>query len=241
MRRRLNKIAVSTDEEGMSIVELLGAITILGIVLPLFVGYIILNSKMIAANTIQTEAIAIREDIREWMSYRAQSQDIYELNPYVMTTTGNRPGPVYPTEEGIEKVRAKHLILDKSGIMKDDQGNPMFGEQIPSDIVVVGKQRSSESRNRRQVLDYDYEKKGVSLKASVLSDIKPYVGQYVGLGYDKLAINYAVLVEADPKEFEKNANTSDNSVSGILVTLRVYNGITGAELTNTQFHWNADY
>ena len=106
---------------------------------------------------------------------------------------------------------------------------------------MVGKQRSSESRNRRQVLDYDYEKKGVSLKASVLSDIKPYVGQYVGLGYDKLAINYAVLVEADPKEFEKNANTSDNSVSGILVTLRVYNGITGAELTNTQFHWNADY
>ncbi len=240
MRRKLNKFAVSTDEEGMPIVELLGAITILGIVLPLFVGYIILNSKMIAANTIQTEAIAIREDIREWMSYRAQSQDIYELNPYVMTTTGGRPNPVYP-KEGIEIVRAKHLILDKSGIMKDDQGNPMFGEQIPSDIVVVGKQRSSESRNRRQVLDYDYEKKGVSLKASVLSDIKPYVGQYVGLGYDKLAINYAVLVEADPKEFEKNANTSDNSVSGILVTLRVYNGITGAELTNTQFHWNADY
>src|SRR5574337_531747 len=90
-----------------------------------------------------------------------------------MTTTGGRPNPVYP-KEGIEIVRAKHLILDKSGIMKDDQGNPMFGEQIPSDIVVVGKQRSSESRNRRQVLDYDYEKKGVSLKASVLSDIKPY-------------------------------------------------------------------
>lgn len=234
---------ISTDEEGFTLVELLSAIVILGIMLPLFMGFIITNAKLIDQNTIQTEAISVREEIREWMSYKAQSQDIADLNPYVLATTGHQPDPIILTDQQ-EKNRASHLILDKSGIENDAFGKAKYGEQVPADKLVDDDGNIiTSSSTRKQTRQVVYLNSGFSLsKLNLPDEKKRYVGKYVGEGALRFKVDYAVLVEAAPKEIKKGstATTADNQDGGILVTLRIYNSKTGKELTNTQFHWGAD-
>ncbi|HCN75393.1 type II secretion system protein [Pseudolactococcus plantarum] len=243
MRNKMIILTELKNEEGFTLVELLSAITILGIVLPLFIGFIVSNSKMIELNTIQTEAISVREEIREWMSYKAQSQDIADLNPYVLATTGHQPDPITLTDQE-EKLRASHLILDKSGIQKDTLGKAKYGEQVPADKLVDDDGNIiTSSPTRQQTRQVVYLSSGFALpKLNLSAEKKRYVGMYVGEGALRFKVDYAVLVEAAPKAIKKGATATvaDNQDSGILVTLRIYNSKTGKELTNTQFHWGAD-
>lgn len=244
MRKGVPLSSFISDEEGMSLVELLGAMVILSIVLPLFIGFIVTNAKMIEQNTILTEAIAVREEIREWMGYRAQSQDIADLNPFVLANTGHQPSPIIP-KNSEEAIRASHLILDKSGIAWDTSGQPKFDEKIPNDQLIDDDGKlitGSDNRKRTQQVNYNMPA-GFSLpKLKISADRKRYVGMYVGPDVTQQKVAYAVLVEAAPKQITtKSGDITENNDAGILVTLRIYNSESGKELTNTQFYWSADY
>lgn len=244
-------LSLIDDEDGMSLVELLGAMVILSIVLPLLIGFIVTNAKMIEQNTILTEAIAVREEIREWMSYQAQTQDIADLNPYVFAIKARREDPTVggytePPEDPSVVIRSEHLILDKSGISKDAAGNSVFGEIAPSDhLVDDGGNTITSSINRKRVelVTYDSQKSFPKIKLD--TNRRQYIGTYVGPGASEFKATYAVLAQVSSKKImiENGASPTkaENQDSGILVTLRIYNSESGKELTNTQFHWGADY
>ena len=241
-------VTISNNEEGFTIAELLCAIVIISIVLPLLMGLIVTNAKMIDLNTIQSEAIDVREEIREWMSYKATSQDIADLNPYVLATTGHQPAPITIHDSPEKEMRAGYLILDESGIPKDtSSGKAKFGETVPAKVLVDddGKEISGSTRNQTHQVIYggkDFSKLNI---ADISAEKQKYVGMYVGEGAQRYKTQFAVLVEAAPKAitmqtYASISENAENYDSGILVTLRVYDVKTGKELTNTQFHWVAD-
>ncbi|MCJ1977233.1 type IV pilus modification PilV family protein [Lactococcus paracarnosus] len=244
MRKKMPILSLIGDEDGMSLAELLGAMVILSIVLPLLIGFIVANAKMIEQNTILTEAISVREEIREWMGYRAQSQDIADLNAYVLANTGHQPSPISLTDPaGI--VRASHLILDESGIEKDVLGEPKFDEKVPSNRLIDDDGNpitGPVTRNRSQQVSYKMPGGFPLPKLNISADSKRYVGMYVGPDATQQKVAYAVLVEAAPKQMTTETGAiAENNDAGILVTLRIYNSESGKELTNTQFYWSADY
>lgn len=237
-------LTISNNEDGFTIAELLCAIVILGIILPLLMGYIVTNAKMIELNTIQTEAIDVREEIREWLSYKATAQDIADLNPYVLATTGHQSIPNTTHDSQEAEMRASYLILDESGIPKDQDGNAKFGETVPAKVLVDDDGKEIPTSQRKQTKQVDYD--GKYFSKLTIADISPekqkYVGMYVGEGAQRYKTSFAVLAEAAPKKINvgKTTVTDKNYDSGILITLRIYDFNTGKELTNTQFHWVAD-
>ena len=240
-------VSISHNEDGFTIAELLCTIVILSIVVPLLMGFIVSNAKMIELNTIQTEAIDVREEIREWMSYKATSQDIADLNPYVLATTGHQPAPITIHDSKEEEIRAGYLILDESGIPKDiSSGKAQFGETVPTKVLVDddGKEISGSTRTQTHQVMYDgrYDFSKLNIADISSDDKQKYVGMYVGEGAQRHKTQFAVLAEAAPKAItmQTATSTAENYDSGILVTLRIYDFKTGKELTNTQFHWVAD-
>lgn len=245
MRNKKAILAISNHEDGFTIAELLCAIVIISIVLPLLMGFIVTNAKMIELNTIQTEAIDVREEIREWMSYKATSQDIADLNPYVLATTGHQPTPITTHDSAEEEMRAGYLILDESGIPKDKNGKAKFGESVPTKVLIDddGQEISGSNRSRTTQVIYGGGSDFSKLKiADTSREKQEYVGMYAGEGAQQYKTQFAVLVEAAPKAItvQTATSTAENYDSGILVTLRIYDVKTGKELTNTQFHWVAD-
>ncbi|MGK0551207.1 type IV pilus modification PilV family protein [Enterococcus faecalis] len=231
-----------TNEQGFSFIEILGAIVILGISLILIASMIFQNRKAIALNTQREEAIAVRDDIKEWLSYKAQIQDITNLNQWVYLF-------------GDTNARQRHFILDNSGIQYE-AGKAKYGE-IPID--------ESDTRRGRFIRKVQYDPPTGSFLPAVLAEDennKLYMGQY--LTETGTATNYLVKVLVTKIAQETGGTIADaRSVTnrsadivlldsyferpgyydtrndGVLLTIQIFDKVTGRFLTETYLNWVA--
>lgn len=218
------------DESGFSLVEILGAIVILGIAMIMIAMLIIQNNLILSYNTRMEEAIAVRDDIKEWLVYRAQTQDVADLNLGIFTT---RPpwmmiDPDEPTE-----VRRRNLILDNSGIQYDMHGQPMY-EEIPIAVDDLDRGRFI----RKVVYDHSGDHLPQSLANS--EENRLYMGTY--LSENEELTNYLVKIgiREDPLYGIKE-NFFDRRQHGIGLVIQIFDKQTGVFLTETYMHWVVDY
>jgi len=108
------------DESGFSLVEILGAIVILGIAMVMIAMLIIQNNLILSYNTRMEEAIAARDDVKEWLIYRAQTQDLADLNIGIFTA---RPSWMMVDPDDPSEVRRHHWSSIIQGFNTMRKGN----------------------------------------------------------------------------------------------------------------------
>ncbi|MDR0922394.1 MAG: prepilin-type N-terminal cleavage/methylation domain-containing protein [Lactobacillales bacterium] len=214
------------EEFGFSLIEVLASIIILGISLTLMFVFINNNNQMIEFNRTREEAIEVRQDIKEWFSYRAQTEDIVNLNQFVLTQIENESSNL----EENEKMRRQHLILDNSGIQYDGVNRSVYGE-IPID----------ESNPNRGKFLYkikyapgEPEKLGIPENLRLKVENQYYLGVY--LDENRKETDYLVRIDVNRK-----STNSNSKKDGIEVNVEIYNRKTGKFLTETIFNWVPEY
>jgi hypothetical protein len=221
------------NEDGMTLAEVLISVVILGTTFMLFASMIVRNQKFIALNEKVKEAQYVRDDIKEWMGYRAQSQDIAGLNQYVFIHSVKKNNSLTDKQQ----TRIKYLILDNSGIQKGPYtGSPtLYGEQA----IVYG-DRAPGGENKERKIEYKYSNKESTLPSSFKDahgksiEEANYLGKYIG---SETKNSFLVIC----KITDKAANVKDYREEGLELTLEVYDEDTGKFMTDTVFKWVADY
>lgn len=219
------------DESGFTLVEILGAIVILGIALVMIAMMIIQNNLILSYNTRMEEAIAVRDDVKEWLTYRAQTQDVANLNLWLFTTRS--PGMILAPDEQLEN-RRQHLVVDNSGIQYNSYGQSLYGE-IPIPIHDVDR-----GRFIRKVA---YDLTGAHLPDSLVhsEQNRLYMGTY--LSENDQPTNYLVkiAIREDQLHDITQADSLDRRQQGMGLIIQVFDKSTGEFLTETYMHWVVDY
>ncbi len=216
----------AADETGISMIELLATIVLLGISLVTLASFMAQNFMAIDLNTKLEEAIFVREDIKEWLSYRAQSQDIANLNTFFFAG---------------EKVndstlpRLKYLLLDESGIRRDAiTGKAIFGEITRDQGIDRGK----------IINKVRYDLTGALLPDTLKKDDenKYKIAQYLdrqGNPTDYLVSVKRYGIVVPPRAYLKNSSYRNDQ--GFHLLILVYDKKTGKLLTEGTLYWVADY
>lgn len=219
------------DESGFTLVEILGAIVILGIALVMIAMMIIQNNLILSYNTRMEEAIAVRDDVKEWLTYRAQTQDVANLNLWLFTTRS--PGMILNPDEQLEN-RRQHLIVDNSGIQYDSHGQSFYGE-IPIPI--------DDANRGRFIRKVAYDLTGDHLPHSLVhSEVnRLYMGTY--LSENDQPTNYLVKISIRDDRVYDNTQVEDldRRQQGMGLVIQVFDKQTGEFLTETFMHWVVDY
>jgi hypothetical protein len=221
------------NEDGMTLAEVLISVVILGTTFMLFASMLIRNQKFIALNEKIKEAQYVRDDIKEWMGYRAQTQDIAALNQYVFIHSVKKNNSLTDKQQ----LRISHLILDNSGIQYGPYASSpaTYGEKK----IEYGS-RMDGGEERAQKIDYKYKNKESTLPSSFKDDHGKsteeanYLGKYKG---SKTKNSFLVIC----KITDKAANVQDYREEGLELTLEIYDEETGKFMTDTVFKWVADY
>lgn len=214
-RRKLN-------EAGFSLIEILFAIILLGISFTLLASFIYQNSRAIEINKKREEAIFVREDIKEWLLYKAQIQDITNLNQFVFVESGG-------TFSEEQTLRRKHMILDNSGIQKLEGSNKAkFGE------VEMPLENNEERGTFVQKVRYSLTPTDLPQQLQSGSDYL-YIGQYIDSS--KKETEFLVKVTVQKKQ---NIQDYNPRTDGIALTILIYDQKTGSLLTETCINWVAE-
>ncbi|WP_170924710.1 type IV pilus modification PilV family protein [Candidatus Enterococcus clewellii] len=210
------------DEHGFSLLEVLFAIVILGVCFLFIASLIYQNNQAIQLNTKKEEAIFAREDVKEWLLYKAQIQDVANLNTFVFVETSSAL-----TAEQTE--RREHLILDNSGIQKDSGiGRAKYGElEVPVN--------DSERGVFIQKIKYRLTEPEFLPEALRSSENQLYLGQYIDRSGEET--DYLVKVVVRRKEGIQAYNPRTD---GVGLTIQVYDRIKGNLLTETYINWVAE-
>ncbi|MBO0470872.1 hypothetical protein JZO66_09965 [Enterococcus sp. DIV0242_7C1] len=220
------------NEEGLTLAEVLVSVVILGTTFMLLASMLIRNQQLIELNEKKKEAQYVRDELKEWMGYRGQTQDLAGLNPYVFSIRDER----HLTDQ--QKSRRAYLILDNSGIQMKDDGSkqiPLYGEEK---IDYTGRVEAGKENIERKV-DYHYSEKEAELpdrwknSDGSIKEEAHYLGKYIGNQTNHF---FVVLCKVNYKE-----GTKDLRKDGIELNLEIYDGKTGAFMTDTVFNWVVDY
>ncbi|MGY3777464.1 type IV pilus modification PilV family protein [Isobaculum melis] len=214
------------NEEGLSMIEILAAVVILGIALLQLSSLMYQNFIAIDQNKLKEEAIFVREDIKEWLTYRAQNQDVANLNTYALLWEFNNAGTY--TEE--QTMRRKHFILDETGIQVDvNTGENIYGE--------IAREASAERGELVSKVRYDFS--GSLLPDALQQDPynKYYIGEYIDSEADEPLFLVKILVE--PKDILNKKY--DARTGGVGLNILIYSKETGKLLTETYLNFVAAY
>ncbi|MGL4696659.1 type IV pilus modification PilV family protein [Enterococcus larvae] len=210
------------DERGFSLLEVLFAIVLLGVCFLFISSMIYQNKQAIQINKKKEEAIFVREDVKEWLVYKAQIQDIANLNTFVFVESA----AVF-NEEQLE--RRNHLILDNSGIQKESGTNKAKYGELEMPVTDSDRGTFIQKVNYR-LSDPDF------LPEALQSDVNQlYLGQYLNhLGEETdFLIEVVVQRKAAIAEY-------DPRVDGVGLTIKVYDQNSGSLLTETYINWVAE-
>lgn len=212
------------DEEGLSLIEILATMVILGIALLGFSSLMYQNFIVIDQNKLKEEAIFCREDIKEWLTYRAQNQDVANLNTFTLTTPKN--GESSLTEE--QWTRRKHLILDESGIQSDSKGDALYGEVSRDGNIDRGE----------IVSKVKYSLDGQLLPDSLLQEDefnKYYIGEYLNQSVENpMLVKIQVIRKSSSSDYNPRTD-------GVRLNILIYSKESGTLLTETYLNWVAEY
>ncbi|PZL70614.1 hypothetical protein CI088_14570 [Enterococcus plantarum] len=220
-------------EDGLILIEVLVAVVILGTSFMLLASMLVRNQQMIELNEKKKEAQAIRDELREWMGYRGQTQDLAGLNQYVFSVKNN--------EHLItsQKVRRNYLILDNSGIQTNGGNISIYGEQK---VDLTGRVETTNKQQERKI-EYSYPDKRTLLpkkwkdaeEGTLEKEESNYLGRYIGTANQH---NYLVLCKV---HFKNTSKKYDPRKDGIEVFLEIYDESTGRLMTDTLFNWVITY
>lgn len=211
---------VIKDENGFSLIEILVAVVLLGSCFMLLATLIHQNALAIQLNKRKEEAAYVREDIKEWLLYKRQIQDLADLNRYVFAQTDKN----LTTEQ---EARRGHLILDNTGIQKDSASQPLYGE--------MGiKETDSDNKRGNFVPKVIYHLDTSEFLPTSLQSAtnQLYIGEYVSP--KKEASDFLVEVQAKKPKADQAYNARTN---GIDLTIMIYDKKTGSLLTSTVLNW----
>lgn len=212
------------DEEGLSFIEILATMVILGIALLSLSSLMYQNFIVIDQNKLKEEAIFCREDIKEWLTYRAQTQDVTNLNTFVLTTPKN--GESSLTEE--QRIRRSYLILDESGIQIDSKGDALYGE--------ISRDGSIDRGEIVSKVKYNFT--GDLLPDSLLQEDeynKYYIGEYVNQSVENsLLVKVQVVRKSDRSDYNPRKD-------GVRLDILIYSKESGMLLTEIYLNWVAEY
>lgn len=220
-------------EDGLTLIEVLVAVVILGTSFMLLASMLVRNQQMIELNEKKKEAQAIRDELREWMGYRGQTQDLAGLNQYVFSVKNNE----HLTTS--QKVRRNYLILDNSGIQTNGGNISIYGEQK---VDLTGRVETTNKQQERKI-EYSYPDKRTLLpkkwkdaeEGTLEKEESNYLGRYIGTANQH---NYLVLCKV---HFKNTSKKYDPRKDGIEVFLEIYDESTGRLMTDTLFNWVITY
>ncbi|WP_314067698.1 helix-turn-helix domain-containing protein [uncultured Vagococcus sp.] len=198
------------QENGATLIEVLGAIVILSLVITSMAGFFVSNQKALNYNVKLTEAQSVKLDVKEWLMNRAVSIDVGDINWTCFTGVGS--------SDPAEVARSKYLLLDDTGFVVDPATNVSgFGEK-KFRTSYVNVQGNTVPRVPLRKVTYD----GVTLP-SKLTSLPERLGYYRG------DLRYLVGARVVAK---------DESVPyGLNIQLTIYDSQSGDQLTDTYFKW----
>ncbi|MBP1042803.1 prepilin-type cleavage/methylation protein [Vagococcus sp. BWB3-3] len=209
------------EEAGFSLIEIIAAVILLGSCFMLLATLIHQNSLAIQLNKRKEEAVFVRQDIKEWLSYKGQMDDLVSLNSYVLTQTAKTLTPE-------QKSRREHLILDDSGI------------QLASGSSKYGEVKVETAANRGsfvQKVKY-YKDQATFLPESLRSaDNQLYIGEYRNRGGEATDFLVDVTVKRDDAGTGKELMSYNPRREGLDLVIKVYDKKTGTLLTSTVMNW----
>lgn len=223
-RRFFMRVGVVENEAGFSAFEILFAVALLGMSFMWLSSFMLQNADMIEMNQKKEEAIQVREDLKEWLNYRGQTQDVVGLNPYVLLSLSAADQTALQPEQ-VE--RRAHLIIDNSGIQKNSSNVSLYGE-----VPIEG---TNERGKIIRKLEYDFT--GNHLPDTLKTDLnKLYMGVYLN---DKgNPTDFLALLSVKMKE---NVANYDPKQDGVEIEIKIYDRISGGQLTNTTINWVSEY
>lgn len=215
---------VLQNEQGFSLIEIIVAVVILGTCFMLLATLIHQNSLTIKLNKRKEDAIFVREDIKEWLSYKGQIQDLANLNNYVF---------IRPTKslDLVETARQGHFILDNTGIQTESSTDSTikYGEiKIPE----TDSDRGSFVQKLKYHLKTSEEEVNFLPESLRTETNQLYMGEYVNSS--KETTNFLVKVQA---EWTSADVSYMPRTDGIDLTILIYDKDTGALLTSTVLNW----
>ncbi|MTD42411.1 hypothetical protein GIX45_28050 [Erwinia sp. CPCC 100877] len=232
------------NEDGLTLVEVLISVVILGTTFMLFASMFVRNQQLITLNEKIKEAQYVRDDIKEWMGYRAQTQDLIDLN---RSTLSYRLGDYSLTSlspEAVEffKTRTNYLILDNSGVKPGSHIPPITAIPSGDDEIEFFADRQADYKNRvisgeeKQVRKVNYGGGFSRIPddfKKTTEDIK-YLGKYIG---DKTKYSFLVTCRVT----DKHSDVKNYYEEGLEVNLEIYDEESGNVLSDTTFNWVPDY
>ncbi|MBP1042782.1 prepilin-type N-terminal cleavage/methylation domain-containing protein [Vagococcus sp. BWB3-3] len=214
-------IRLFRDEKGFSLIEIIVAVILLGSCFMLLATLVHQNSLAIQLTKRKEEAAFVREDIKEWLLYKGQIQDIAYLNNYVFVQIQQGKNL---TDKQI--ARRGHLILDNTGIQRDGS-LPVYGE-------VEVKEVDSKRGNFVRKVKY-YPTEANFLPEKLRSEVNQlYIGEYL---HGTKGTDF--LVEIQVSTPETNASYNPRT-EGVDLTILVYDKKNGSLLTSTVLNWVID-
>ncbi len=210
------------DEHGFSLLEVLFAIVLLGVCFLFIVSMIYQNRQAIQLNKKKEEAIFVREDVKEWLGYKAQIQDIANLNAFVFVESS-------AAFTGEQMERRNHLILDNSGIQKESGTNKAkYGEL---EMPLSDSDRGTFIRKiNYHLTDSDFLPEALRSTVNQL-----YIGQYISNSGEETDFLVEVVVQRKTGLVDYNPRTD-----GVGLGIKVYDKRNGNLLTETYINWVAE-
>lgn len=210
------------DQKGFSLIEIIVAVILLGSCFMLLATLIHQNSLAIQLTKRKEEAAFVREDIKEWLLYKGQIQDIANLNNYVLVQAD-----AGKTLTDKQKARRNHLILDNSGIQKESS-LPLYGE-------VEVKEVDGDRGDFTKKVTY-HPTEAAFLPEKLRSDVNQlYIGEYI----DGTQGTSTFLIEVQVTIPDQAVGYSPRR-EGVNLTILIYDKKTGGLLTSTILNWVVD-
>lgn len=229
------------NQLGFSLIETLAAIVLLGTCLALLLSFMYQNFLAIDLNTKKEEAIFIRDDLKEWLTYKGQSQDIARLNPFVFESRA--------VETIDEEERSRHLIIDESGIQYVGETSQTLYGELPRDSRIDRGQTI-------QKVHYDFTGDTLPEKLKNPMTNRFYIGEY--LDFSGNFTGYLVEIKKIEKDFfpaflllsyrpplylvlSDYMPWAHDRKQGIGIQIIIYDKESGEFLTETFLYWVVEY
>lgn len=206
------------NEDGMGLVEVVASIVMLGILLPGAAYLFVFSHSVLRSNQARSEGIQVVEDIKQVLEYRAQTQEIVDLNRLSVVDINES---VNLDEE--TKMRRNHIILDNSGIQYESKDQPKYDE-VPID--------ESDSLKGDFIRKVNYSKENNLPDSLNTIENQLYMGNY--LAFDREKENYEItpyLVRIDVLDRDERIEEA------LDLEIGVWDEKTGAKLYSTVYKW----
>lgn len=207
-------------EDGFSLIEVVASIGLLTLLFGGVINIIIQNNYIIDNNQLRAEAMDVQKDIKEYLTYRGQTQDIADLNRIAIVDL-DKDNIGNDTKE-----RSHYLILDNSGIQKDENGNSKFDEKE----IDASRQAEGTTNAENFIRKVSYE--DIVLPSKLNNQInKKYMGNY--LDREGRKTNFLIRIDVLSKDIHVD--------EGLNLKITIWDQERGNELTTSIFKWIIKY